>query len=313
VNEEIWWEEGSEELAEETLSPFSESDGTAEEVAGTNEDESDAQTTLLTGEIGMMGVGDGSVFGDTKPAGERAVLSKGAWFAIGLIGIPILLSVIWVALLMISEATEVNGWHDEETSVFTKAEGTVEIEGEEYNVYETKFRSMGELGEQGEWEIHIEWGDLQEIPGQWTHCQERSSQKVGPNGDSWWILSCRTETRNESGETNRSIPEDAGFVRWSGKIEGSHPEAFTILSKEPDMPRYAGVWGDENVENGVSDFFGFMAILIWPIGVLGLSVWGFTKGNSALAWGVLSSIVIIPLVFFGLCVLFIFVFFGGGF
>ena len=47
----------------------------------------------------------------------------------------------------------------------------------------------------------------------------------------------------------------AGFVRWTGKVDGAQPDAFTILSNESDVPRYAEAYGDEGGTNGLSDFF----------------------------------------------------------
>ncbi len=55
--------------------------------------------------------------------------------------------------------------------------------------------------------------------------------------------------------------------------------------------------------------FNFLGTLIWPVGVILGSVWGFVSGHQSFAWGLLAAMVVIPLVilglFFGFCLLMI--------
>ena len=296
MKEDSWWEEGSEEGAAETVSPFAESEGPAGNMPERSEGESAARGPMLTGDVGIMKTGDGSVFGETLPVEERPRLPKGAWFAIGLIGVPIIIAVVSGVFAMISEAT----WEDDEiyasTRDFLLSEETMEIEGEEFKVYTTKFSDLGKSGEP-DWSAWITWGDGVH------HCDVDydSSIYVNQNGTIWRGLSCYGY------DEYASEPNSDGYVRWAGKIDGAYPDAFTILTQETYKPERMDVWTEDDVGNGVSDFFGAMAFLVWPIGGLGFALWGFTKGNSAMTWGVLSSVVIIPLVFLGLFFVMIFV------
>ena len=299
MKEDSWWEEGSEEGAAETVSPFAESEGPAGDMPERDEGESAALGPMLTGDVGMMKTGGGSVFGDTVPVEERSRLPKGAWFAIGLIGVPILISVVSFVFATISEAT----WEDDEiyasTRDFSLSEETMEIEGEEFKVYTTKFSDLGKSGEP-DWSAWITWGEGV------NHCNVDSSTYVNQNGTIWRGLTCYRY------DEYASEPDSDGYVRWAGKVDGAYPDAFTILTQETYKPERMDVWAEDHGSNGVSDFFGTMAFLVWPIGGLGFALWGFTKGNSAMAWGVLSSVIVLPLVFLGLCFVMIVVIFGGG-
>ena len=299
MKEDSWWEEGSEEGAAETVSPFAESEGPAGDMPERDDGGSAALGPMLTGDVGMMKTGGGSVFGDTVPVDERPRLPKGAWFAIGLIGVPILISVVSFVFATISEAT----WEDDEiydsTSDFSLSEETMEIEGEEFKVYTTKFSDLGKLGE-------LDWGGWISWEGGETHCNVDGSTYVDQNGTIWRGLTCYRY------DEYASEPDSDGYVRWAGKVDGAYPDAFTILTQETYKPESMNVWAEVHDINGVSDFFGTMAFLVWPIGGLGFALWGFTKGNSAMAWGVLSSVIVLPLVFLGLCFVMIVVIFGGG-
>ena len=71
MKEDSWWEEGSEEGAAETVSPFAESEGPAGNMPESDEGESAALGPMLTGDIGVMTVCVGRVPGlRSPPAGE---------------------------------------------------------------------------------------------------------------------------------------------------------------------------------------------------------------------------------------------------
>ncbi len=68
------------------------------------------------------------------------------------------------------------------------------------------------------------------------------------------------------------------------------------------------VAGDATFEP-IDEVFYFLGAAIWPVGVIAGSAWGFVSGHQSFAWGLLASIVFIPLVvvglFFGFCMLMI--------
>ena len=69
-----------------------------------------------------------------------------------------------------------------------------------------------------------------------------------------------------------------------------------------------------NAAGDATNFGIFYALgtLIWPVGVIFGSVWGFVSGHQSFAWGLLASIVVIPTVLLGLVIGFCLVMIGSG-
>ena len=69
-----------------------------------------------------------------------------------------------------------------------------------------------------------------------------------------------------------------------------------------------------NAAGDATNFGIFYALgtLIWPVGVIFGSVWGFVSGHQSFAWGLLASIVVIPTVLLGLFIGFCLVMIGSG-
>ena len=62
---------------------------------------------------------------------------------------------------------------------------------------------------------------------------------------------------------------------------------------------------------GQYELFTSISMLSTAGAVIGGTAWGFTTGHQSFAWGLLSAFVVVPLVLFGLCLVFIMVFWQG--
>ena len=58
------------------------------------------------------------------------------------------------------------------------------------------------------------------------------------------------------------------------------------------------------------EFFIILQFILYPATLIGGVVWGFTKGNKYFAWGVLTSLVAIPVVLFAALIVFVIVIFS---
>ena len=58
------------------------------------------------------------------------------------------------------------------------------------------------------------------------------------------------------------------------------------------------------------EFVIILQFILYPATLIGGVVWGFTKGNKYFAWGVLTSLVAVPVALFAALIVFLFVAFG---
>ena len=58
------------------------------------------------------------------------------------------------------------------------------------------------------------------------------------------------------------------------------------------------------------EFFIILQFILYPATLIGGVVWGFTKGNKYFAWGVLTSLVAVPVALFAALIVFLIVAFG---
>lgn len=96
------------------------------------------------------------------------------------------------------------------------------------------------------------------------------------------------------------------------RLDGS---TGSFATKRSDSPDWANIDGEEAGSpsgQGIAIAIGFLGTAVWPVGLVAGMVWGFTKGSSSFAYGMLASIVVVPLVLFGLCVIMIVVIVGSG-
>ena len=58
------------------------------------------------------------------------------------------------------------------------------------------------------------------------------------------------------------------------------------------------------------EFFIILQFILYPATLIGGVVWGFTKGNKYFAWGVLTSLVAVPVALFAALIVFLILAFG---
>ncbi len=298
MKEGDWWEEDiEEEGAGATVGPFSDSDEISEPAPDTDDEEGAVTGPTLSGKVNMTATGEGSVLGSAVDSVSGSGLPKGAWFAIGLIGGPIVLGMFSALFLFLAEASyEFGGeehWGDESV---TAGDETVEVGGEDYHTYLTAPGSY--IMEYEYWNYNVQWWEGDNVDSSYhTNCwgDSEDARTMLSDGNSWIEAHC-----NHEGE----MPEVEVYIR------SADDGGIVILANSTDVPNEFSWDSDSESQNTAADFFGILSVLIWPVGALGISLWGFTKGHSSLAWGVLTSVVIVPIILFGLCVAILVVLFG---
>ena len=248
----------------------------------------------LTGEVSTVMMDDGSVLGapgEESPGG----MSDSTWFVIGLIGAPIALGVLSLILTVISELLYEDGWFYDEDS-FLSTEGTVQLSGEDYTVYQADFDGVPD---DVDWySMNVQWyGDY--AADDHADCWGESESVmpiVSDDGRGWNSMECW-------GESDGDV-----YMR----LDGSTGSFATKRSDSPDRANIDGEEAGSPSGQGIAIAIGFLGTAVWPVGLVAGMVWGFTKGSSSFAYGMLASIVVVPLVLFGLCVIMIVVIVGSG-
>lgn len=295
--ESPWWDGEGEGPAEEPGGGedlFSKLDADGDGVVTREEFEHGmAEGPTLTGEVSTITMDDGSVLGapgEESPGG----LSDSMWFVIGLIGAPIALGVLSLILTVISDSLYEDGWFYAEDS-FLSEEGTVQLSGEDYTVFQADFDGVPD--DVGWYEMGVMWhGDY---AGDHADCWGRSGSvmsTVSDDGRGWYPMDCW-------GESDVDV-----YMRLDGST-GS------FATKRSDSPDWANIDGEESGASSGQDFamaFAFLGTAVWPVGLVAGMVWGFTKGSNSFAYGMLASIVVVPLVLFGLCVIVFIALIGSG-
>lgn len=96
------------------------------------------------------------------------------------------------------------------------------------------------------------------------------------------------------------------------RLDGS---TGSFATKRSDSPDWADIDGEEagaSSGQGIAAAIGFLGAAVVPVGLVAGMVWGFTKGPSSFAYGMLASVVVLPLVVLGLCVVVFFALIGSG-
>ncbi len=295
--ESPWWDGEGEVPAEEPGGGedlFSKLDADGDGVVTREEFEQGmAEGPTLTGEVSTIMMDDGSVLG--APGEESAGgMSDSTWFVIGLIGAPFALGALSLVLTVISDSLYGGGGFYDDDS-FLSAEGTVQLSGEDYTVFHAEF---DRVPDDVDWySMSVRWnsGDY----GDHAVCSGESEfvmPIVSDDGRGWNSMECW-------GETDGDV-----YMRLDGST-GS------FATKRSDSPDWADIDGEEagaSSGQGIAAAIGFLGAAVWPVGLVAGMVWGFTKGSSSFAYGMLASIVVVPLVLFGLCVIMIVVMIGSG-
>jgi hypothetical protein len=118
------------------------------------------------------------------------------------------------------------------------------------------------------------------------------SDVLSDDGHKWTLMNCDGESDGDA------------YMRLDGGT-GS------FATKRPDTPNLAYIDAESETVAG-ADLLGFLAGIVWPLGLIAGLVWGFAKGHTSFAYGMISSIVVLPLVLFGLCVIAFMVMIGAG-
>jgi len=296
-SEVIWWgdedKQGDDSLEqkEEVVSKLVE-DGVSN---------STKETPTLTGEVRTFHSTEEE---DLFQAGDEAKapgISKTAWFFIGLILAPCILGFVSFILAVIGESLLDENWFNDWDDSTTR-EDSVSINQVVHNVYSADLSNANsDLNKYSELYVWYNW-------------ESYATDSYGGCNFNYW-----------QGETGIEVVEDSGGNYWMAMecwwSEDENLEAFLkmedggvlLATQKSEDPVSAGLDGSFGGGNELGDVFLFLSFIIWPIGIIGGLIWGFVSGNSSFAWGMLSSVVVVPLIFLGLCAIFIIVFFGGGF
>ena len=296
MGDEKWWEgEGAPSGEEPGEDLFSKLDTDGDGVVTRDEFENAMdQGPTLTGEVSTIVEDDGSIMGPPGDEGSAGGLSDSTWFVIGLIGAPIALGALSLVLTVISESLYGGGWFYDDDS-FLSAEETVQLSGEDYTVFHAEFDGVPD---DVDWySMSVQWyGDY---AGDHTDCWGESESVmpiVSDDGRGWNSMECW-------GETDGDV-----YMRLDGST-GS------FATKRSDSPDWADIDGEEagaSSGQGIAAAIGFLGAAVVPVGLVAGMVWGFTKGPSSFAYGMLASVVVVPLVLFGLCVIMLVVMVGSG-
>ena len=293
-----WWEGQGEAPAENSGGGedlFSKLDADGDGVV-TREEFEDAmgQGPILSGEVSTIPVDDASALGAQGDDGSVGGMSSSAWFAIGLIGAPMALGLVSLVLIAISDSLYEDGWfYDRDDSL--EIEGTVQFGGEDYTVFQADFDGMP--SEPDWYSVRIEWNEdySRDFADCWADDVMEWDYDLSDDGQKWTLMHCGGESDGDA------------YVRLDGSTGN-------FATKRPDTPNLAWIDGESwGQMQGGADLLGFLGVAIWPVGLIAGSVWGFTKGHTSFAYGMLSSMVVAPLVLFGLCVIVFLAFVAGGF
>jgi hypothetical protein len=296
VGDEKWWEgEGAPSGEEPGEDLFSKLDTDGDGVVTRDEFENAMdQGPTLTGEVSTIVEDDGSIMGPPGDEGSAGGLSDSTWFVIGLIGAPIALGVLSLVLTVISDSLYGGGWFYDDDS-FLSAEETVQFSGEDYTVFQADFDGVPD---DVDWySMSVQWyGDY---AGDHADCWGESESVmpiVSDDGRGWNSMECW-------GENDGDV-----YMRLDGST-GS------FATKRSDSPDWADIDGEEagaSSGQGIAAAIGFLGAAVVPVGLVAGMVWGFTKGPSSFAYGMLASVVVLPLVVLGLCVIVFFALIGSG-
>lgn len=260
------------------------------EIVPADEGGAEPEAAVFSGEVASFKVGDSDVLGTAQDPRSGAGLSNGAWFAIGLLVAPMAVGFVSFVLAAVGDGLiwqdYDEGYHYDDVLV---QRGTEEIAGESYRLYEAGFPDM-DPSRFDSADVYVN-----------TESHDCWSYKY-PSSD-WARMDCYS--------WNGGDPEV--YVKLDGNDE---PVGimFAVGTSDSDRPIYAQLM--EYRDGGGSEMLGelllFLSLLVWPIALIAGLVWGFTKGNNYFAYGMLASIVVVPVLCFGAMFILVLIIFGGG-
>ena len=198
-----------------------------------------------------------------------------AWFLIGLILIPLALSIISILVFSIPEADFFN----EEYSYNSEKSEDVTFDSEYFEVYifdlSARFESI--FAEHLYWDLNIE------------SSYEYSSYEWSS------YISGNTESINQN-----QIIDDEGMIWYDTDIHDNPPENIVVyvrvvednvhvaLKSETPRPTYVHYYFEGNDWIGDSDTLFWGTCMIWPITIILGTIWGFRTNRKPLAYGILT-------------------------
>lgn len=198
-----------------------------------------------------------------------------AWFLIGLILIPLALSIISILVFSIQEADFFN----EEYSYNSEKSEDVTFDSEYFEVYifdlSARFESI--FAEHLYWDLNIE------------SSYEYSSYEWSS------YISGNTESINQN-----QIIDDEGMIWYDTDIHDNPPENIVVyvrvvednvhvaLKSETPRPTYVHYYFEGNDGAGDSDTLFWGTCMMWPITIILGTIWGFRTNRKPLAYGILT-------------------------
>lgn len=198
-----------------------------------------------------------------------------AWFLIGLILIPLALSIISILVFSILEVDFFN----EEYSYNSEKSEDVTFDSEYFEVYifdlSARFESI--FAEHLYWDLNIE------------SSYEYSSYEWSS------YISGNTESINQN-----QIIDDEGMIWYDTDIHDNPPENIVVyvrvvednvhvaLKSETPRPTYVHYYFEGNDGAGDSDTLFWGTCIMWPITIIFGTIWGFRTNRKPLAYGILT-------------------------
>ena len=198
-----------------------------------------------------------------------------AWFLIGLILIPIILSIISILVLTISDSDFFN---EEYSKNPPERSEDIIFEDEYFEVYiftiSSRFADI--FAEQNYWDLNIE--------SRLTDSYEWGSYISG----------------NDEYIDQNSITDDTGMIWYNTDIHDNPPEetvayvriiedtVHVAIKSDTPRPTYVHYYFEGNDEAGDSDTLFWGTCIIWPITIILGTIWGFRTNRKPLAYGILT-------------------------
>ena len=206
--------------------------------------------------------------------------SPWVWFVAGLFILPIFVAMASISLASLADSGLFTSYSSHEPT----SENNVTFDTETYAVrgfyMSSEFNSN--FATHGHWDLTVEtetWEGY--ILGYGAEKVRDIEQPVEADdtGKNWWVAEFHDQNQN-----------------FSVYISQEGNSVFIAYPPSTSEPTYAHYFWKES--GGILDF-GSLAVLIWPVSVVGGIVWGFAKKRRAFSYGVMvwGSIVLLATVF----------------
>ena len=229
----------------------------------------------LSGSINQNNENKNITFWDNNDIKQTSKTPPWAWFLIGLILIPLTLSIISILVLTISDSDFFN---EEYSKNPPERSEDVIFEDEYFEVYiftiSSRFADI--FAEQNYWDLNIE--------SRLTDSYEWGSYISG----------------NDEYIDQNSITDDTGMMWYNTDIHDNPPEETVVyvriiedtvhvaIKSDTPRPTYVHYYFEGNDGAGDSDTLFWGTCMIWPITIIVGTIWGFRTNRKSLAYGILT-------------------------